>query len=187
MRLPQIQIQQGFARIDLNIPRPILDIEQKPADVQIVQKPAELHVERIKGSFNVDATEARANMDMKSIRRRIFEIADLALQDVLDGIAAKSSEGDQLGQIENKNVSIGSMAMDNLLGEKELYDLPYNPDYMQIEFIPDQLKIDWKVNKPDIQVIRNKPVITYTPGKVETYIKQKNWINIEPPIVDRTV
>lgn len=184
MRIPQIQISQGYAKIDLRIQKPKVEIEQKRAYVSITQKPAQLKVERINGSIDVDTTEARANMDLKSVKRRIEEFADLARQDLLEGISSRGADGDRMASIQNKADSIGSMAMDKMLETSETYAPPYNPNYMTINIAPDKLNIDWTINKPEITISPNKPTINHIWGNVETYVKQKNWLKIDVPSIE---
>ena len=172
MRIPQIQISQGYAKIDLRIQKPKVEIEQKRADVSITQKPAQLKVERINGSIDVDTTEARANMDLKSVKRRIEEFADLARQDLLEGISSRGADGDRMASIQNKADSIGSLAMDKMLETSETYAPP------------DKLNIDWTINKPEITISPNKPTINHIWGNVETYVKQKNWLKIDVPSIE---
>ncbi|GED33879.1 MULTISPECIES: DUF6470 family protein [Brevibacillus] len=179
MRIPQIRISQGFTQIDMNIQEPKVDIEQQPADISIKQKPPEITVERIRGSLNVDTTEARANLDLKSAARRISEFADYASEQLTEYIVAKSQEGDQLMKIGNKQTSIANQINNRRLETKEPYKLPYNPDYMNIRFTPDKLNIEWNISKPEVTVTPHKPEINLIRGQVETYIKQKNWINVE--------
>ncbi|MED1791110.1 DUF6470 family protein [Brevibacillus nitrificans] len=179
MKIPQIRITQGFARLDMNIVEPKLDMEQKPADLSIKQNPPEMTVNRQRGSLYVDTTEARANVDMKSIARRIAEFADYSKGQVTQFIASKSQEGDQMMQISNKQSSIANQINGKRTAPKEPYQISFNPDYMDIRFTPDKLTINWNISKPEITVNPHKPEINLIRGQVETYVKQKNWINVE--------
>lgn len=187
MRIPQIQITQGFAKIDLSVQKPKVEIEQEQASVSIIQKPPELTIERINGSLDIDTTEARANIDLKSSKRRIEESAELAKQDILDAISSMSMTGDRIGNIQNRHDNIASVALDDMLSESEPYSNPYNHHYITINFTPDQLKIDWKINKPEITVSPQKPLIKHIWGNVETYVKQKNWIKIDVPTIEQLI
>lgn len=187
MKIPQIRISQGFARIDMNIREPRVDIEQKPADLSIKQKPPEMIVERVRGSLDVDTTEARANVDLKSAARRIAEFADYAREQVTQYIVSKSQEGDQMMQISKEQTSIANQINSKRLAQKEPFHIPYNPDYMDIRFTPDKLNIEWKISDPDVTVTPHKPEINLIRGQVETYIKQKNWINVEVNRYDTSV
>lgn len=179
MRIPQIRISQEFARIDMNIQEPKVETRQRQADLSISQKQPEMTVNRTRGSLDVDTTEARANVDLKSVARRIAEFADYSSQQLTQYIAEKSQEGDQMMQIGKKQTSIANQINNKRLQPKQPYHLPYNPDYMKIRFTPDKLTIDWNISEPEINVKPNKPEISFTRGQVETYVKQKNWMEVD--------
>lgn len=187
MRIPQIQVRQGYAKIDLRIEKPTVDIQQSRAELNITQKPAEMSIQKSQSSLEIDTTEARANLDMKSAFRRTEEFAGYGQQKALEAIEAKSAEGDRMARIENKGDTIASMAADHLFADKAVEAIGYNPNYITIRFNPSELKIDWKINGKQSNPVIHKPVITYKPGKVETYLKQKNWIQIEVSQFNQTM
>ncbi|WP_373277097.1 DUF6470 family protein, partial [Calditerricola satsumensis] len=49
MQLPRLEIRQTFARLGLEITRPVQEIEQPKPDLGLTQRPARLTIERVPG------------------------------------------------------------------------------------------------------------------------------------------
>lgn len=180
MNFPQIQIESFHGKIGIKIDKPIQKLEQKSAEISIEQNPAELAIERNPGKLTIDQTLARENLDLKSIFKRNDENAVLSKQKVMEYINKTVQEGNELMKIENKGQPIIEQAKRNL-ERIIMFNTGNIPSQfsVKIDYTPSNIKIDWKVNKPDIQVQVNHPVHEYTPGKANIFVEQYPSINID--------
>jgi hypothetical protein len=181
MQLPQIRLQSTFARLGLNIEKPVQEIQQPNADMSSHQQPAEMEIEHTPSKLEMDSYEARADLDLKSVRRRIEDAAQDGYQAVLDGMARMSQQGDEMMNVQNNKDAIADIAHEN--STQPVYDfnvvfLP-RPGSFKISYDPGSLKINWTIHKPEIEVKPQKPIVNYTPGKVSSYIDTWNSLKID--------
>ncbi|MCG3089594.1 DUF6470 family protein [Sporosarcina cyprini] len=181
MEFPQLQIQTTRGILGLQIDKPIQEIEQPKATQQIEQPAAILEMSTTRPQLSVDTTENRADIDLKSPLRRGDENAQYGMQQLMEGIARRAQEGQQLMRIED-----GGNALVNLI--KQDTNRPLAP--LGIRFVGDRLKvhtsftqgtlnINASTQKPIIDVQINKPIHNYTQGKVTGVMEQYPSIEID--------
>ncbi|NHM29966.1 DUF6470 family protein [Neobacillus terrae] len=173
MRLPQIRLESTNAAIQITTQNAKVEIEQPPADLNIQQPQADMEINRTPSRLTIDQTKARADVDLKSTPQRISEAAQKGQQDLLEGIARRAQEGDELMRIENGGKPIADQAKKHSFLPEHEFRLGWIPSIgsVQINYDPGKLDIQWKVNRPVINVQNNKPILNYYPGKVETSLK----------------
>lgn len=181
MEFPQIRLQSTFAKLGLNIDKPIQKIQQPKAEIDIKQPKAEMEIQKIAPSFEMDSYEARADLDLKSVRRRIEDFAQEGYQAWLDAMGRMSQQGDQMMRVyQNKN-AIADIAREN--GQDPIYDvniafLP-RPGSFKMSYDPGSIEINWTLHKPEIEVTPQKAITNYTPGKVSGYMDTWNDLKID--------
>ncbi|MED3763066.1 DUF6470 family protein [Ureibacillus sp. FSL K6-8385] len=168
MNIPKIRIETTDALIGITTTKPVQTIVQPKAELDLQQPKAKMTIETTPSELFIDAYEARESMGYQNARSRIAEMAWQGRQDVLEGIARRAQEGQQLMRIEDGGNPIAEQA--------KLRDWqPYTS--LNIKFIPQpgSLKIHYEPAKVDIRIEPqkvinntkiNKPVHEYIPGKV---------------------
>lgn len=101
MNIPQIQMHSTFGRIEINTQNAKLTFEQHPADLSIQQPKAEMTIEKTPAWLTIDQSKARADVGLKSARLRIAEAAQEGQQTVMEGMARRTQEGEEMMKIEN--------------------------------------------------------------------------------------
>ncbi|GGB43688.1 DUF6470 family protein [Fictibacillus barbaricus] len=181
MNFPQLKMESTFGQLGLNIQKPVQEIEQPAAEISIQQPKAELEMETTPGKLTIDQTQAWEDMDLKHIFKRIEDFAQNGYQDWLAGMGRRASEGDDLMRIENGGIPIADHAKIN--GESPIYEfnIGFVPSHFSVKtnYQPGDLKINWKANKPEIDVQVNKPRHDYTPGVIRGEMKQWPSLKIE--------
>ena len=181
MNIPKLQIQSTSARIGLDIQKPIQEIEQPKANLDLQQPSAEMSIQTTSSKLTIDSYEARDSMDYKTSMSRTREIAQQSQQELLAGIARRAEEGQELMRIENGGNPIADQATRR--GRQ-----PYSS--LSIKFIPqaDSVNINFEPAKVDIQIepqkvinntTINKPLHNYTPGKVKVEMLQYPSLKID--------
>lgn len=167
MQLPQIRIQSTHAKLNLDIQKPIQEISQMPADLQIEQPKAEMNINRTPSKLTIDQTLAWDNLDLKGPLKRGDEAAQMGIQASMEAIGEIASKGNELMKIENKGNPIITQVI-QLNEEMFPLDMGSTPSQfsVKLQYDPGDLKIEWKVNKPVIDVNINNPIHEYTPGEV---------------------
>jgi hypothetical protein len=181
MNFPQIRMQSTFGQIEINTQRAQLQMEQPPATLSIEQPPAQMEVEKIPPRLTIDQTRARADVEIKSAPQTIEDTAQQAREDVLEGIARRSQEGDAMMNIENGGNAIAQLAKQHKVLPEHEFGIGWIPSVgsVRMDYDPGRLDIHWKVNKPIIQSRTHQPIINYYPGKVAFSMKQYSSLNID--------
>jgi len=182
MHLPQIRMEQTFARLGLNIQKPVQEISQPTADLNMKQENAVLEIHQENGVLTMDASAARENIDLRGPLRRTRDHADFGYQRYMEAVAEISTEGDRLRAIENKGNPIADLAYENS-GIYEATEI-----IAPGSIIGNGIEIHYEAKKPVIQFhargvsmdpVIKKPILNYTRGIIEGYIQQKNSLKIE--------
>jgi Family of unknown function (DUF6470) len=181
MNFPQLRMESTFGQIALTTKNPIQEIEQRPAEITITQQKAEMNIQRTPGKLTIDQTQAWEDMDLKHIFRRIEEAAQNGYQDCLAGMTRRSQEGDDLMRIENGGNPIAEHAKINSESPIFEFNIGFIPSHFSVKtnYQPGTLNIDWKTDKPEIDVKINKPRHDYTPGVIRGEMKQWPSLKIE--------
>jgi hypothetical protein len=181
MDIPQIRIQSTPTKIEMSTTKGELSIEQPKGDLQIEQPKANMNITRIPGKLTIDQTQARADVDLKSVRRRIEEAAQLGKQDLLAGIARRAQEGEELMKIENGFGAIASIAKRNSEGPKKEFNIGFIPKAgsVKISYDPGKVEVNATPNMPIIKYAINKPIINFYPGKVNIDLKEYASLKID--------
>ena len=178
--LPQIRLQSTPAKIDIHIQRGSLEMEQKPADLEIEQPKAEMTMERRPPQLTIDQTKAREDVGYKSVARATEDAAIEGEQAVLEGIARRGQERQELLQIQNGGNAIASIAKNNSQHTKQfgIGWIP-SPNSVKISYDPGELDISIEPKKPIINSKINKPEITFTPSKVDIQMAQYPSLEVD--------
>lgn len=180
---PHLEMHQVFGRIAINTQKAYQEIHQSKADLSIQQPKAEMHVERRSAKVRIDQTAAWHNLDMKSAPVRNAEAAQAGKQAVLDGIARRSREGQELLHIErNKGVNLfAKQAADRMGAIGTHYETGQTPvtELVKYDVSPAILNITWQPHRPIIQATPHTPEITYHPGQVNVSMEQYPELDIQ--------
>jgi len=181
MNIPELQIQSTKAQIGLTTIKAVQEIKQPKADLDLQQPKAKMMMESTKSKLTIDTLEARESLDLKSSISRTAEVAQYSEQQLMEGLARRAQEGDELMKIENGGNSISEQA-------KRRWKQPYSS--INIQFLPkaDSVKINFEPGEVDIRIEpqkvinntkANKPIHNYTPGKVKIDLIQKASLKID--------
>lgn len=174
MNIPQLRIQSTNTKIDISTRRGQLKIEQPLGELEIEQPSADMNITRNPGKLTIDQTQARADIDLKSVKKRMEEAAQLGKQGLLEGIARRIQEGEELMGIEHGFQAISSIAKRNSEGSKKEFGLGYVPKAgsVQTTYEPGNVEIKITPNKPKINYTLKKPNVSFEQGEVNVNLKQ---------------
>lgn len=181
MSIPTLHLQSTKAQIGLTTQRPVQEIEQPKANLDLQQPKAKMTMKTTKSQLSIDTFDARESLDLRNTRSRTAEIAQYSQQQAMEGLVRRAQEGDELMKIENGGNPIAEQA-------KRVGKQPYSS--INIKFIPkaDGVKVNFDPGKVDIQVepqkvinnsTINKPIHNYTPGKVKIELLQAPTLKID--------
>lgn len=180
MQLPQIRIQATQARLNLEIHKPVQEIQQEPAELKIKQPPADLSIKTTPGKLTIDQTLAWENLDLKSPAKRVAEFAQQGNGEWAKGVNRLVTEGNELMKIENGGNPIVSQAKRKMVDSSSFHTGSTPSAFsVKLQYDPGNVTIDWKVNSPIIDVEINKPTHNYTPGSVTGYVSPMASLHID--------
>lgn len=183
MQIAQLRIRQTYAQLGLNIRKPVQEIEQPRAELNLRQEPAILEIRQARGSLSIDTSEAQANIDLRGPLRRSRDNAEYGYRKAMEAIAQISQEGDRLRSIENRGANpIADIAFEEgviyrnteIIAEGSIVG-----DGIEIRYHlkPAEIRVEPRGARMDPEI--KKPIHNYTPGKVEGYIRQWNRVTID--------
>lgn len=182
MRLmPQIRMESTMGQIGMRTNPARQLVEQPRAILEIQQPPAEIQIERTPGRLTIDQTKAWEDMNLKSIPRLMEEFAQEGHSNLLEGIARRAVEGDELMRIEQGASPIPQIAKQNSEKPQASFNIGFIPSHfsVKIDYDPGTLDIQWKQNKPVIDVTPQKPFVEYIAGNVDVYVDREPSLKID--------
>ncbi|GCD81146.1 DUF6470 family protein [Parageobacillus thermoglucosidasius] len=181
MNFPQIQIRTTKAILGLHIEKPIQHIEQPKADLSIEQKPATLTIDSKPARLTIDQSKAWRDMELLNPFDSTRKFAEEGRESLLEGIARRAQEGDQLMKIENGGNAIAAIAAEKGFHPYKQLGIKFIPSVHSVDigYQPGYLDIKVDANKPIIEANVNRPIHEYKPGNVSAYMIQYPSIKID--------
>ncbi|WNC14466.1 DUF6470 family protein [Brevibacillus brevis] len=182
MQIPQLRMESTFARLGLKIQKPVQEIKQPHAELNLRQVPADLRIEQAKTELTIDSSKARANIGIMTSMQFSDKNVAYAQEQWLQAISDKCQEGDRLMKIYTKENAIAEIGREKGMRVLEGSYTPPSPSNDDGVDVNIQLKpaiIDVKRNGMRMDPVTKAPEHTYTPGKVEPYMLQYNSLKIE--------
>ncbi|WP_077614003.1 DUF6470 family protein [Caenibacillus caldisaponilyticus] len=180
MDLPHLVMHSVMGRIGIRTQRASLDPTFGHSEMSIRQPKAEMTIQRTQGKVMIDQTEAWHNLDLKSAIVRNREAAEAGREAVLEGIARRAEQGDELMRIEKPGNPIVKQAIEN--SERHgTYDTGHVPPALAVKINgqPGTLDIRWQTHRPEIEVTTVPPRFDYRPGSVTIYMIQYPALTID--------
>ncbi|CAM3526678.1 DUF6470 family protein [Marinicrinis lubricantis] len=185
MTIPQIQIQQQFAKISIDPNLGHYEMKQNHQTLSLKTTGPRLEIHSPSGELHINQDrvwDAMALGDHLKVMKRLYDQAEsIALQ----GIARRVQEGDQLAAIHKKTNAIKNNAMDAFA--------PMAAPRISGPAAYDNIDIEYIARKPVIEVhaghVENmtpwvRPEIMYHRRDVEISMAQYAKVTIIPPQID---
>lgn len=182
MRLmPQIRIESIKGQIGMRTIPATQTIEQPKPIVEIQQPPAEMHIERRPSKLTIDQTKAWEDMNLKSLPKIMEEFAQEGRSKAMEGAARRAEEGDELMRIEYGGNPIPGIVKRNSERPEASFNIGFipSPFSVKLHYEPSVLDIQWTRREPMIQMEPQKPVIEYEPGKVDIHMEREPSLKID--------
>jgi len=180
MRLPQIRIDQQFAKIGINMADAKVQMSQPQADLSIKQPKADMQIHTREGKLTIDQSQAFHDLGQYPAKEAIRLEAEEGKKTVAEGTRRRRREGDQLMKIENGGDPIKQQAKNRMPREYRPFNIGVIPSYnsVKINYEPAEVNIDIQANKPIIDSQVNPVERQVTPAQFDVYIDQQNYIDI---------
>ncbi|MGV3136472.1 DUF6470 family protein [Brevibacillus agri] len=182
MQIPHIRMESRFAQLGLQIQKPVQEIKQPKAEMNLRQVPATLSIEQARTTLQIDSSQARANLGIMTSTQFSESSAAYGRQKAMQAIAEKSQEGDRLMRIYTKENVVASIGREKGMRVLESGYTPPSPSVdegveISVEFKP--VMINVQRNGMKIDPVIKPPELSYIPGKVEPYMLQYNRLQID--------
>ncbi len=158
-----------------------MNISQPAPDVQMHTEHPRVEIESTLPKVQIDQSQCFAEAGLKNFLDLTRESAQIGQQALMRGIERRGRQGDDLANIQNGFQAIPNQAEENAF---ELFTKEFNIGTVpksrpQIDLIEGQVNIQVREGKVNTNVKINKPIIDYTRGKVDIYLRQRNSIDIQ--------
>ncbi|MEQ6377582.1 DUF6470 family protein [Bacillaceae bacterium S4-13-56] len=181
MKLPQVRLESQMAQIQIQLTS-ASQTTQQPNTTQTIRQPeAEIRIEKTPSKLTIDQTQAWNDMDLKSVKKRIEDAAQLGKQKVMEGVARRVRQGEELMEIENGGNVLQRQASENGHRPEKQFNIGWIPSHfsVRIDYQPSKVNINVKTQQPIIENRASKPIINYQPGSIETSLKQQANLEID--------
>ncbi|OEH86727.1 hypothetical protein BHU72_00165 [Desulfuribacillus stibiiarsenatis] len=180
MNIPMIQITQQSAKLQTETEQGHFQMQQRPADIQIHQKPSNLNMHTEHAKIFIDQRQAFSEVGLKHIFSKIKEYADKGRSQALRGIARIAQDGDRMAAIHIQSNPFAEFARRDQTKRVD-YNIKFAPSFGSVKFNYQPTKTHFNVEPHQINtdVNINMPARQYTPGKVKSYLVQKNQIHFD--------
>ena len=100
---------------------------------------------------------------------------------VKEGVARRAEEGMAMMRIENQGNPMIEQAVQHSQRPDKSLGIQFIPSHFSVKthYEPGDVKVDFKVNRPNIHAQANRPEINYEPGDVETSLQQEASLSID--------
>jgi len=172
-----LQIHQQYARIGLNIKEPAIRLHTVHPNIEVKTTPAQLTMESPRPDLHIDQSKCFADAGLRSPEVFKDYLVSQALNEFLEGVGEVASEGDALAQI--NGTSIADIAA-TCLDTDHVFDvkaMPQQPPDIRFDIYP--VKVDYRPAQVDTRLRQGRVESNLDWGKVEAYIKQRNYVEIK--------
>lgn len=176
MKLDQIQIHTTDAKVDLHISDPVQHIEQPRAQQHIEQPAATLEIHSEAAKLFVDSSQAYRDLGLLTPKESVEQNAQKGKQKVMEGIARRASEGEQMMNIsKNAGNAIQQIAASKAIPAPPKMAITWKPSVgaVKIRYQAGNLDINIQRHEPKIDVKIGKVIHDYTPGNVTGTLVQR--------------
>lgn len=188
MNIPQIQIRQQYASIGMDTTPDQLSIEQPKAEVNLKTTPLKIDIQSSQGQLEIDQSKAWDALGCGNNLKFMDRIYAQCRQFALEGTAAIVEDGNRMADITNKSNAFADIAREHFLAERPVNYFEYaSSGNVNIHYTASPPKFNVQPGKVQVDVQVNHPVIDFQRGHINTYLRQKAFIEIIPPQINATV
>ena len=181
MNIPQLRIDQQFARIGIETNDATVDIQQGPAQLEIQQPSADINIKTKPAKLTIDQSKAFADLGQFPVGESIRRSAAEGLSEAQSGSRRRRRQGDMMMKIENGGDPLKAIAKQNAPRKMKPFNIGFIPSYgsVKIDYQPAEVEVNNQANKP---IINSKPTPvkqSYQRGNVDVYLEQQNYLDIQ--------
>lgn len=173
------QINTVKAQIGINTTKGEFSIRQPKGEQSITTEKTKLHIDSELPKVKIDQYQCFAEAGLKNYMDLTRENTQYATQKLQEAIQRYISDGDRMAMIgNNMSDAIPELAYQNSMDKEKVFDIGTIPKSRPKINVTGRLDISWDIGKANIEYKVNKPQINITKNKVEIYLKQKPSIEI---------
>ncbi|GAB6927549.1 hypothetical protein JCM10914A_15320 [Paenibacillus sp. JCM 10914] len=180
MNFPRIQIQQEYSRLGIETTRGKHNIEQPRPSLNMNQQQGEIEVKRTNPTLEIDSRKAWSALGIARIVEVNDRIAQSSMEISMHNIAEIARNGDRMMHFQKSKNVFAEIARDNVFKARPRVEIVGEPGYdnVDVTFTPGKLQMNYTPGGVTFSPETYKPVVDYYPGKVNSYLIQKNYISM---------
>ncbi len=173
-----IRITQQPAVLGSNIKSPEIQIQKKDAVVKQHPGSSELQIRQKQGSIKINNDAARQGIDIYDSGPFMKQMAQKGQQIAFEGIARRVSEGLQMSDIHKNGFILPKLMANAAWDGMKSVEVKLKPP-ADVQGQPGSLEVDFKRQPFSLDVSSSQFQLDLNWGKVERYLQQKDYIDIE--------
>ncbi|MBY0163237.1 DUF6470 family protein [Paenibacillus lautus] len=179
MNLQRLSIRQTFASIGIETRSGQHNIQSPPGELTVETAPAALDVQKRSGELVVDSSKAWMALGKGNHLEWMQMISSQMEQQYLVNVSRIVEEGNRLAQFTKRGNTIADI-MAQRIQEKTIveYNGAASSDHVRVRYNPTVLDMNWTPHQTVVNYNPKRPDISFSPAKVEIYLKNKNNLDI---------
>jgi len=180
VQFPQIQITSQMGKIAIEQQTSQMNIKQPKADMTIHQPKADMMIHERDGVLTIDQTQAFEETNLFGPLRQTKKQAQAGKQAALQATQKRAVQGSQLIDIHLGGSVIAEQAKQNGYNQYVPPSITYIPSPLAVKthYEKGKVDLDVQVQKPQIDAIISKPMISAERGGVHIAMAQQPSLSI---------
>lgn len=176
MRFMNVQIDQQFASLGLNIQKSQVQLHTSPPKTEVKTPDPKVKIQSGDGNFKVDSTRCLEALDLYTPKVLGRRTAKQGMRQLENWIRKIAQEGDQLARIENGASAIPELAKQVFSDTKDI-NIKHKPGPI-VKYQKGSIKMNWNLHPVDVKFSYGGVQTQANRAKVETYTLQREYLNI---------
>lgn len=175
----QLRITSQMARVGLDISKPTLNLQSTKPQVDLAITPARLDITIPKPKVIIDQSQCFADAGKRGLLDFALYCTEYSRSEFSDALAKRVSDGNHLAAIHTGSsiADLGVEAMQDRQHVFEIRAIPQQPPMIEADVQP--VSIDYEPARVDTSLNKGTVDHQFQWGKVETYLQQRNYIDIQ--------
>ncbi|KRF33994.1 DUF6470 family protein [Paenibacillus sp. Soil787] len=179
MNIPRLSIRQTYAEIGIDTQNAQFAIQSPPGQLDIKQQAATIDITSPSGELSVDSSAAWSALGKGNHLEWMNQIYSQLHSVALQAIGKIVEDGNRMAMITNPSNPFAEIA-GNQMNEQNPVEYVGEASNLNVKLNYEMRKPEINItpHKAEIQYTAQKPQISYSPGNIDIYVKQKNSIEI---------
>lgn len=175
----QLRINSQMAMIGLKTTQPTVDLRMDLPEIQLESNPPRVEITSTMPKISIDQSQCFADEGHRGLLDFALYCSEYSREQFSEGIDQTVSDGNNLAAI-NSGFSIADLGVEAMEDDQHVFEIraiPQQPPVIEFDIQP--VSIRCSQGQVEVNIKEGKIKNNYQPGQVDTYLAQRNYLNIQ--------